>query len=125
MNDIDASFSKAQKYLRSAAVLLELEDFDSCVSRAYYAMFYAANGVLTAEGEKSPGRQNLRSTFQKRFVDSGRLPDQAGEAFQKASDLRERADYSLGDIPQVDAERCLQHAEAFVNSLEQTVEKMA
>ena len=123
MNDIQDLFDKAQVYLRSAAVLLELEDFASCASRAYFAMFYAAQAALLADGEKVPGRQSLRAAFQKRFVDGGQVPALAGESFERAGDLQERADYSTAPLAQVDVEDCLQHAEAFVNSLERQVQE--
>ncbi len=125
MNDIQALFNKSQKYLRSAAVLLELEDLDSCASRAYFAMFYAAQAALAADGARAPGRQSLRSTFQKRFVASGRLPERAGDSFEKAGDLYERGDYSTAGLAQVEVEQCLQNAEAFVNTVERLVREPA
>ncbi len=109
---------KAQKYLRSAAVLLELEDFDSCASRAYFAMFYAAQALLAKDGIQPSGPQGIRTSFLQAYVATGRLPERAGLALEEGAALQELADYSQGFlVERREAEKTLQEAEAFVNSL--------
>ena len=115
----DVLLHKAQTYLRSAAVLLELEDYDSCASRAYFAMFYAAQALLLKEHGQMPEDQGIRSAFYSAFVETGVLPEQAGAALDRGYELQERGDYSHRfAVSQQDAERVLQEAEAFVNSLD-------
>lgn len=119
MNETQRLFQKAQKYLRSAAVLLELEDYDSCASRSYFAMFYAAQAALLIEQQELPEQQGIRSAFRERFVETERLPRRAGDALESAYDQHQIADYgSSFGVKQEDAERTLQEAEAFVNSLQ-------
>ena len=116
----DQLFQKAQTYLRSAAVLYELEDFDSCASRAYFAMFYAAQASLLHEHGALPSKQGIRTMFEQTFVDTERLPEQAGTALKHAYDLQEKGDYAHDyAVSQDEAEHALQQAEAFVNSLDQ------
>ncbi len=123
---IRALESKAQTFLRSAAVLLELEDFDSCASRAYFAMFFSVQALLLHETASLPSKQGIRTAFLERYVDSGRLPSRAGEALQRAADLQELGDYGYGHaVSQPDAEYVLQEAEAFVNSLARLIEVSA
>ena len=111
-------FAKAQTYLRSAAVLYELEDFDSCASRCYFAMFYAVQAVLLHEQGALPSQQGIRSAFIEAFVETGRLPERAEDALALAHDLYEQGDYSHRfAVDAAAAERALQEAEAFVNSL--------
>jgi uncharacterized protein (UPF0332 family) len=120
MDQADTLFLKAQKYLQSAALLYELEDFDSSVSRSYFSMFYAAQACLLAEAGGIPSRQSIRSAFIQRFVDSGRLPSHAADILREAADLQEVADYAHDfAITSDSAARILQEAEAFVNSLAQ------
>ncbi len=115
---IDVLLNKAQTYLRSAAVLLELEDYDSCASRAYFAMFYAAQAALLTINGALPDDQGIRSAFADAFVASGRLPRHAAAAFDRAYELHEVGDYSHAyAISIAVAERALQEAEAFVNTL--------
>lgn len=113
---------KAQKYLQSAAVLLELEDFDSCVSRGYFAMFYAAQAMLLHDGRGLPHTTGLRRTFNELYVQSRIFPERAAEAFNKAADLQELGDYGQDFVvTQENAEYVLQEAEAFVNSIARIV----
>lgn len=114
---ISTLFHKADAYLRSAAVLLELEDYDSCASRCYFAMFYAAQGLLKHKTGKLPSQEGIRSAFVKNFVEPGVLPEKAGDMLDRGYDLQERADYSSDfAIDQATAERALQEAEAFVTT---------
>ncbi len=122
MERIDPLFNKAQKYLRSSALLLEMEDFDSSVSRAYFAMFYSAQAALIHNGGGLPTRQSIRGAFRDRYIETGVLPQHAGRVLQEAADLQEMADYAHDfAIDRFTAERILQEAEAFVNSLERVV----
>lgn len=111
---------KAHKYLRSAAVLLEMEDYDSCVSRAYFAMLYAAQSLLLVRGRRVD--QGIRTAFIDAFVASGQLPERAGNALNLAHDMMEVADYAHSfSTSEPEAVRILQEAEAFVHSLHRLV----
>jgi uncharacterized protein (UPF0332 family) len=113
---------KAQKYLQSAAVLLELEDFDSCASRAYFAMVYAAEAMLVADGHPSPGPQALSEAFTRTYVHGGLLPDRAAVALNYAAEAQQRGDLSAHfAVTRVQAEHTLQEAEAFVNSIDRLI----
>ncbi len=123
---IDALLRKAQKFLRSAAVLIEMADYDSTASRAYFAMFYAAQAALLQETQALSSKQGIRSTFISRFVENGPLPARAGEALQRASELQEMGDFAYDfAVGEEDAEMILSEAEAFVNSLENMIQRPA
>lgn len=123
MDKIRALENKAQKFLRSAAVLLELEDFDSSASRAYFAMFYAAQAALLHETLSFSSKQGIRSAFVERFVATGRLPERAAEVLHRAAELQEVGDYAYDfAVGRGDAEFVLQEAEAFVNSIARLIE---
>lgn len=118
MDPITTLLRKAQRYLRSAAVLFELEDYDSTVSRAYFAMFYAAQALLFRHGVRLAPGQGLRAAFVEHFVAPGLLPERAGSALEKGYNLFELADFahSFG-VTARQAEGMLADAEAFVNSV--------
>ncbi|PSQ90000.1 MAG: hypothetical protein BRD45_01165 [Bacteroidetes bacterium QS_8_64_10] len=118
--------NKAQTFLRSAAVLLELEDYDSSASRSYFAMLYAAQAMLVAENGTLPEQRGIRSAFIDQFVDHGPLPERAADAFENAHDLMEVGDYSSSfGVKQPKSERALQEAEAFVNSITDMIQETA
>jgi uncharacterized protein (UPF0332 family) len=107
---------KAQTYLRSAAVLFEIADYDSCASRSYFAMFYAAQALLAERRVGTSG--GIRMAFGDAFVRSGEVPLEAGEAFDHAHDLMEVADYAHNfGVTEAQAEDVLQSAEAFVTMI--------
>lgn len=122
MEQLGNLLKKAQKYLQSAAVLLELEDFDSCASRSYFAMFYAAQAMLRQSGYSTSSNHGIRSGFSALYVDSGRLPERAREAIERGAVLQEIGDYG-GEflVSREEAEWVLQESEAFVNSIARLV----
>lgn len=125
MDEATDLFKKAQMYLRSAAVLFELEDYDSTASRAYFSMFYAAQAALLSEDGTLPSERGIRTAFRERFVDSGLLPERAADVLERAHDLQEVGDYAhIFAVSADDAEWLLSEAEAFVNSLERLVERV-
>lgn len=126
MDQVEVLLKKAQKFVQSAAVLLELEDFDSCASRAYFAMFYAAQAVLLRSGYEIGSNHGVRSSFMAAFVDTQQLPARAGEALDRAAALQETGDYGARfAVSREDAEWVLAESEAFVNSLARLVAQFA
>lgn len=124
MEKIEQLLSKSQQYLRSASVLLEIGDYDSSISRAYFAMFYAAQAALLSAGQSVKNRRSVRSAFIEHFVHSGRFPQRAGEVFNRAYELQETADYAQRSvIDEGNAERALSEAEAFIGSVDVLVRR--
>ena len=118
MDVVSSLLHKAQRYLRSAAVLLEIGDHDSTVSRAYFAMFYAAQALLLRHEVRLAPGQGLRAAFIEHFVRTGRLPEQAGASLEGGYVLMESADFGHRTaVTAAQAERMLAEAEAFVNSV--------
>lgn len=50
MRELRDCVNKARKFFRSARILFDCGDYDSCVSRCYYAMFFMAEAVLFSKG---------------------------------------------------------------------------
>ena len=46
MKEIESLIERANRYLRSAELLLKGGDYESSVSRTYYAMFYSVQALL-------------------------------------------------------------------------------
>jgi len=106
---------KADKYLNSADLLLENEDFDSSVSRSYYAMFYATEALLMTKNLKFSSHKGVISAFGQHFVKTGLFPNEIRRKLQKAFDERQRSDYSFQPgVNQEDARPILLDAREFV-----------
>ncbi|MEN8265002.1 MAG: HEPN domain-containing protein [Nitrospirota bacterium] len=50
MKEVESLISRASKYIKSAAMLIAEEDYESSVSRSYYAMFYCIEALLLTKG---------------------------------------------------------------------------
>ena len=53
-DELQAMLRKARRYVDSAEALATRQDYDSAVSRLYYAMFYCAEALLWLEVTPSP-----------------------------------------------------------------------
>lgn len=93
MTEIPSLIQRAEKYLRSAELLLGGEDYESSVSRAYYAMFYSAEALLLTEKRAFPSHAGVISAFGKHFVKTGIMPREMGREFNRAFEKRQLGDY--------------------------------
>jgi len=59
---------RAKKYLKSSRTLLVDGDYESSVSRAYYAMFYSAEAVLLTKNLSFSSHRGVISAFREYFV---------------------------------------------------------
>ena len=64
---------KANKKLEVAEKLLKSSDYDDAVSRAYYAVFHAAQALLLTEGERAETHKGIVMLFGLLFVKTGKF----------------------------------------------------
>jgi uncharacterized protein (UPF0332 family) len=114
---VDNTIKKAHQYLRSAAVLFELADYDSCVSRSYFSMMYVLQAALLTEG-RTAARDSVQQALRDRFVDRGLVAEEVADTFDDLYEMQEVADFTLQmAYTERDAATALQLAEAFVNTI--------
>ncbi len=119
MNDVAASLlERAGKYLKSARLLLDSGDYESCVSRAYYAMFFSAEAVLLTKGLSSSSHGGVLSVFGEHFVKPGIFPKSMGKALNRAYSKRQLGDYEHRFVITArEAKEVLADAEGFVGEI--------
>ena len=98
---------KARRNLRSARVLLADGDYDSAVSRAYYAMFHVAEALLLSKGLAYSKHSAVIAAFGKEFAKTGILPVDFHAHFREAAEARNISDYQA--VSHVTEEAALQH----------------
>ncbi len=92
--------------------------YPDAVSRAYYAMLYAARAALASRGISAKTHGGTLHRFGETFVVPGRVPEDLARIFGKAMFLRQRADYAATVRPgRDDAETVLRDAERFVEAV--------
>ncbi len=82
MKEIDTLIKRSKRYLESAGILLESGDYESSVSRTYYAMFYSVEALLLREGLSFSSHKGVISAFGERFVKTGVFPREMGQGAQ-------------------------------------------
>lgn len=90
--EIKALSQKAQIYLRSAQILLDNDDIDSCISRTYYAMYFMARALLLTKNIKARTHAGTINQFSKTFIKTNIFKKEIGKnlsiAFEKRFNWR-------------------------------------
>lgn len=71
MKEIEALIQKAERYLKSAELLLADGDYESSVSRTYYAMLYCAQAALLTKQLSFSSHKGVISLFGEYFIKTG------------------------------------------------------
>jgi uncharacterized protein (UPF0332 family) len=115
MKEMRDLINKAEKFLRTAEHALNIKDYDSCVSRCYYAMFFMAESVLLTKGLSAYSHKGVISSFGEHFVKTGIFERNLGKALSDAFDKRLIGDYGIGfTVTEEETEEMLKIAKSFV-----------
>ncbi|MBI2336213.1 MAG: HEPN domain-containing protein [Deltaproteobacteria bacterium] len=116
--EVNLLIDKANRSLIAAEMHFEKGDYDFCASRSYYAMFYAAEGILLEKGKTYSKHSGVLSGFYHHFIATKIFPQRLHEAFHHAFDDRQDADYAFLDpFPKEEAQNLLKEAKKFVEAI--------
>lgn len=109
---------KASRSLEAARCMHKNGDHDFAASRAYYAMFYAAEAALLENGESYSKHAGVISGFYQQFVATGKLSQELHQNLHNAFEDRAQADYAFLDpFPESEAAQLLQTAAQFLEQV--------
>ncbi|MBM4033738.1 MAG: HEPN domain-containing protein [Planctomycetes bacterium] len=94
-SDLERMFNKARRYLASADALRTGGDYDSAVSRLYYAMFYCAEALLTAKGQTYTSHRGVLSGLAQHFIKTGLLRTDMHRWLREAFEKRQISEYDF------------------------------
>lgn len=118
MKEIRDFTAKAEKFLSTAEQALDTGDYDSCVSRCYYAMFFTAEAALLTKNVTASSHKGVISLFGEHFVKTNILERNLGKALNDAYDKRLVGDYGVGfTVTEGQAKDLLNTARDFVEKL--------
>ncbi len=124
MKEVRSLIKKAQRYLKSAQLLLRDKDFESCVSRTYYAMFYCAEAALLTKNLSFSSHKGVISAFGEHFIKTGVFPKEIGRELNRAFEKRQISDYEYTSlISNEEAEEILNSGSQFINVVENWLNK--
>ena len=114
MEEVKAFIKKADKYFHSAEVLIQAGDYDSAVSRTYYAMFHLATALLKTKGITVSTHKGIQSQFAEQFIKTKIFPQKMAQSFRMAFDDRQAGDYEVLEmLEKEDAEKLLERGKQF------------
>ena len=95
-SEVQALLQKAHESLQAAELLSHEGYSDFAASRAYYAMFYAAEALLLDRGLSFSSHSAVIAAFGKEFAKSGILDPKFHRYLLDAQDSRNVGDYGIG-----------------------------
>lgn len=113
----------ADESLQEARVLLDRALLKGAVSRAYYAIFYAAQAALISQQVPLPKRHRTVITlFYRHFIEPGKVPRELHRDLVRSFQLRQQSDYEIhAQIGEIDVNETIRKAEAFIASMRRLV----
>ncbi len=124
MKEIDSLLKRARRYVKSAGILLKEGDYESSVSRTYYAMFYCAQAMLLTKDLSFSSHKGVISAFGEHFVKAGVFPREMGRELNRAFEKRQIGDYEYTFvISRTEAEELLDNGGSFVDRIAQHLGK--
>ena len=93
MKEIESLLKRSDRYLQTAKILIKEVDFESSVSRIYYAMFFAAQAALLSKELSFSSHKMTISGFGEYFIKTNVFPKEMGREFNRAFDKRQLSDY--------------------------------
>jgi hypothetical protein len=122
---IKSYISKAESKLAVAQRLYDSKDYEDSVSRAYYAVFHAAQALLLTEGQKAETHKGVVTLFGLLFVMTGKFSKELGKYLSNLKDDRESGDYELFSfIDESTAKSALEEAVEFLKEAKSYLEKL-
>jgi len=85
--------NKAKESLEEAQVMANMNHWQTCISRLYYACFYAVIALLLKHDLSSPKHSGVRSLFNKEFISTEIIPKKHGELYNLLFKYRQQSDY--------------------------------
>jgi uncharacterized protein (UPF0332 family) len=114
----------SRQALDTGRLALEHQDYIGAVNRAYYAIFYAANALLSTKGLERSKHSGVIAAFRHHFVKTGLVPAEYSDFYGAAMQDRHAGDYGLVPLSEELARRDLERAERFTRFVEQTLREM-
>ena len=122
--DVKSFVEKARKFIESSKVLLEIKDYDSVVSRTYYAMFLITEALLLTKKLVPKSHSGLISLFGENFVKTNIFSKEMGRQLNRAYDKRLIGDYGTTIIiSKEEAQELLNIGQDFVENIAEYLEK--
>ncbi|MBR0277099.1 MAG: HEPN domain-containing protein [Clostridia bacterium] len=115
---------RSEECLKSANVLLGIDDFFAVLDRSFYAIFHAVRAIMALDGTDRRKHSGVISYFQQNYVKSGVFDKKYSEMVQDAFELKQECDYEdFYVLSKEEAITQLKNSNDFVNTVKKYIEK--
>jgi len=115
--DIPDLMARAEQSRSAARLLIDNGFLAEAISRAYYAMFYAATALLHSEGIAVSKHSAVIAKVGEHFAKTGRIPLHLHRFLIDMFDERQAADYSGAGFTHEQAEAAYNSADEFITAI--------
>lgn len=116
---IRQDLANSRDELETARLLYREHKYRQALSRAYYAIFYAATAVLASKRIKRARHSGVQSAFGQYFIKNKTIEAEYNDIYVRLRESRELSDYERGFVPMADfASARIEQAEKFVARME-------
>lgn len=118
LDEIKSLLSRAKRYVKSAKLLIKDGDYESSVSRMYYAMFFCVEALLLTKELSFSSHKAVISAFGEHFVKTGLFPKSMSKSLINAFEKRQFGDYEFTFvIEKEDAEEIFSQGKKFIQAI--------
>jgi len=90
---VNYRLERASDALEEAEALANIEHWNACINRLYYACFYAVIALLIKHNLSSSKHSGVRSLFNKEFIKNGVVPKEHSKTYNDLFKMRQESDY--------------------------------
>jgi len=118
--EIAAYMEGAREALRDAEFDMQSGQYHEVANRSYYAIFYAANAMLAAQGLQRSKHSGVKSLFSEKYIKTGMIEPFYGKFYEAAMERRHASDYDMTtNVNEEYVQVSLEAAQQFVARVEQ------
>lgn len=110
---------QAKQCIKSARVLVEIEDYKGAANRSYYAVFHAMRSILALEMKDFSKHSGVSAYFRKEYIKTGIFEVELSDIISEAFEIRSDSDYDdYYMISKIDVLEQIENAVKFYNAIE-------
>jgi uncharacterized protein (UPF0332 family) len=126
MNELTKFLFLSNDDLETAQLLCDRGRYRSCISRAYYAMYYVTQALLLSEGLDTSTHKGVIRLLGLHFVTTGKIEPNVAVLLKRAYDSRQSSDYE-SDMTEDEtmAKSAIENAQTFIAAVKMLLSKQS
>ena len=119
---VGLELEKADRFLKQAGMMCDMEQWDIAANRYYYACFHAVQALFVHNGLSTRRHKGMLTQFGLHFIKTGIIEDRLGAFLNRMEQLREKGDYNcLFDVTKDELLTFVDPAQELVNKIKELI----